>query len=180
MSSASGTKHEGLFIEDGSGGFVADLVFYGGFYGLEVGSQQYTLRNLTFHNAVTAVKQLWNWGWTYSGLSINDCQYGLDLSPLGGGGSVVLFDSEINNTPVGIRTGYDSNSTSPSGGSLILANVAVNNVDVAVQGSKGDTMLAGSSGASSIDSWGQGHSYTAVSHTPRQLPGRNFFQQPTC
>jgi glucan 1,3-beta-glucosidase len=28
--SAYGTQHEGLFIEDGSGGFVTDLEFYGG------------------------------------------------------------------------------------------------------------------------------------------------------
>ena len=33
MSSAAGTEHEGVFIESGSGGFVTDLVFYGGMNG---------------------------------------------------------------------------------------------------------------------------------------------------
>lgn len=168
MSSAPGTQHEGLFIEEGSGGFVTDLVFNGGLYGLEVGNQQFTMRNLTFSNAVTAVRQLWDWGWTYSGLSINSCQYGLNLSAVRTDGSqdvggVVLFDSEINDTPVGIWTAHSANSTPPSGGSLILENVALNNVSVAVLGVGGTTVLPGSAAATTIDAWGQGHSYTANS-----------------
>jgi glucan 1,3-beta-glucosidase len=63
LSSASGTQHEGLFIEDGSGGFVTDLVFYGGNIGADIGNQQFTMRNLTFYNANTAIVQLWDWGW---------------------------------------------------------------------------------------------------------------------
>jgi hypothetical protein len=39
MSTANGTQHQGLFIEEGSGGFVGDLVFYGGAQGLQVGNQ---------------------------------------------------------------------------------------------------------------------------------------------
>ncbi len=30
MSSINGTKHQGVFIESGSGGWMTDLVFYGG------------------------------------------------------------------------------------------------------------------------------------------------------
>lgn len=39
MSDAADTKHEGVFIEEGSGGFVTDLTFYGGNHGLTVGNQ---------------------------------------------------------------------------------------------------------------------------------------------
>ncbi len=42
MSTASGTQHQGLFIEDGSGGFVGDLVFQGGAQALSVGNQYVT------------------------------------------------------------------------------------------------------------------------------------------
>ncbi|KAK9781755.1 putative Exo-beta-1,3-glucanae [Seiridium cardinale] len=168
MSSAAGTQHAGLFIEEGSGGFVTDLVFYGGLYGLNVGNQQYTMRNLTFYNSVTAIRQIWDWGWTYSGISINNCQVGLNLTSLRADksqdvGSVVLYDSQITNTPVGIWTARNRTSTAPSGGSLVLENVALNNVGIAVQGFHNETILAGSSSSSIITAWGQGHAYTATS-----------------
>jgi len=41
MSQANGTLHQGIFIESGSGGFMNDLVFYGGRYGSVFGNQQY-------------------------------------------------------------------------------------------------------------------------------------------
>lgn len=69
MSDAQGTQHQGLFIEEGSGGFMNDLVFTGGLYGVNWGNQQFTVRNLTFSNAVTAISQIWDWGWTYKNIS---------------------------------------------------------------------------------------------------------------
>lgn len=47
LSTATDTKHEGVFIESGSGGLVNDLVFYGGRYGLNVGNQ-YVLGKVYF------------------------------------------------------------------------------------------------------------------------------------
>ena len=44
MSSASGTQHQGVFIEGGSGGFMNDLTFYGGLNGVVFGNQQFTVR----------------------------------------------------------------------------------------------------------------------------------------
>ncbi|XMA20679.1 hypothetical protein WAI453_013470 [Rhynchosporium graminicola] len=52
LSQASGTRHQGVFVENGSGGFLNDLIFYGGGHALEVGSQQFTSRNLTFYKRV--------------------------------------------------------------------------------------------------------------------------------
>lgn len=176
MSKTAGTQHKGLFIEEGSGGFVTDLVFNGGLYGLHVGNQQYTMRNLSFYNSVIAIKQIWNWGWTYSGLSINNCEIGLDLTALRADksqdvGSVVLFDSQINNTPVGIWTARNATSAAPSGGSLIVENVTLKNVKVAIRGFKNDTILAGSTRASTIAAFGQGHAYTSSSG-PKTFQGK--------
>lgn len=39
MSENANTGHEGIFLESGSGGFMTDLVFYGGQYGIEVANQ---------------------------------------------------------------------------------------------------------------------------------------------
>ena len=41
---------------------VLDMVFNGGRYGMWVGNQQFTVRNVTVNNANTAVYQSWNWG----------------------------------------------------------------------------------------------------------------------
>ena len=56
MSTAAGNQHQGIFMENGSGGFLGDLVFNGGNIGATFGNQQFTVRNLTFNNPVTAVR----------------------------------------------------------------------------------------------------------------------------
>lgn len=136
---------------------MGDLVFNGGLYGLNVGNQQFTMRNLTFNNQVTAINQIWDWGFTYKSVSINNCQTGLNMGSQNVG-SVTFIDSSISNTPVGVNTSYVAGSSQPpEAGSLIIENVMLNNVPVAVQGPEG-TRLAG--GTTTIAGWGQGHSYT--------------------
>jgi glucan 1,3-beta-glucosidase len=140
------------------------LTFNGGKIGAQVGNQQFTMRNLVFNNCVKAIEQIWNWGWLYQGLSINNCQIGIDMSSGGQGaaavGSVTLIDSSITNTPVGIITAYDSTTVPATANSLIIENVVLNNVPTAVQVTGGPTVLAGSSGAMTIAAWGEGHRYT--------------------
>jgi glucan 1,3-beta-glucosidase len=175
MSTASGTQHEGLFVENGSGGFMTDLTFYGGMNGADLGNQQFTVRNFTFNNAVTAIKHSWDWGWTYQGISINNCGTGIDISAESNNfhavGSITLIDSTISNTPVGILTAQDANApagTVPFPG-IILENVKISNVPTAVQGPSG-SILAGSSGQMTISGWGQGNSYTPNGPTKFQGP----------
>ena len=162
MNAANGTLHQGLFIEEGSGGFMTDLVFNGGNYGFNVGNQQFTTRNLTFNNVDTAINQLWDWGWTYKSVSINNCRVGLNISAGGPSavnvGSITLLDSEINNTPIGIVTARTDDSEPDSAGSLYLENIKLNNVGVAVLGPN-STYLAGSVGPSVIRAWADGHRY---------------------
>ncbi|KAF2033454.1 exo-beta-1,3-glucanase-like protein [Setomelanomma holmii] len=162
MNAANGTLHQGLFIEEGSGGFMTDLVFNGGNNGFNVGNQQFTTRNLTFDNVNTAINQLWDWGWTYSGVKINNCRVGLNLSAGGptavNVGSITLFDSEITNTPIGITTARTDDSQPDAAGSLYLENVKLTNVGVAVLGPNG-TYLQGSTAPTVISAWADGHRY---------------------
>lgn len=162
MSDAPGTQQQGIFIESGSGGFMNDLVFNGGLNGVVFGNQQFTVRNLTFSNAVTAISQIWDWGWTYQSIDINNCSVGLNMSSGGptaqSVGSVTFIDSTISNTPIGIATAHDATSQPPTGGSLVIENVVLNNVPIAVAGPGNTTSLAG--GTTTIAAWGQGHSYT--------------------
>jgi glucan 1,3-beta-glucosidase len=88
----------------GSGGHMADLEIEGGKYGLNIGNQQFTLRNVKISKAVIGISQIWDWGWLYSGLTISDC--GTAFSMITGHevnklevGSVVIIDSEITNCP---------------------------------------------------------------------------------
>src|SRR5437667_9241558 len=106
------------------------------------------MRNLVFNNCVTAISQLWSWTWVYQGLSINNCQIGIDMSSVGSTGqtvgSITLLDSSITNTPIGIKTAYSPpSSTPPTAGSLIIENVVLNNVPTAIQLMGGSTVLAG-------------------------------------
>jgi glucan 1,3-beta-glucosidase len=162
MPTSSDVVHVGLFIEEGSAGFLTDLTFNGGATGASVGNQQYTMRNLVFNNCKTAIIQLWDWGWTYSGLSINNCGVGIDITAGGSSaqnvGSVTLLDSSMTNTPIGIKSVWTTSSSPATAGSLVIENVALTNVPVMVQGPSG-TVLSGSSGSVTITAWGNGHRY---------------------
>ncbi|KAK8001367.1 glycoside hydrolase family 55 protein [Apiospora marii] len=165
LSQASGTQHQGVFIAEGSGGFMSDLSFTGGAQGMAIGNQQFTMRNLTFNNVATAIDQLWDWGWTYYGLKINNCTVGLNLTAVTDKGepnvaSVVLFDSEFSNTDKAVITARTTQSKS-AGGALILENVSLANVRVVVEGPSGTTLLEGTSGTRNIAAWGQGSQYTS-------------------
>lgn len=83
---------------------MADLDIEGGLYGMNIGNQQFTMRNIKISKAVIGISQIWNWGWLYSGLSISEC--GTAFSMINGNqnnklevGSVVIIDSEITNCP---------------------------------------------------------------------------------
>ncbi|KAJ5544547.1 hypothetical protein N7535_007055 [Penicillium sp. DV-2018c] len=160
MSSASGTQHQGIFIENGSGGWMADVTITGGLYGANVGNQQFTMRNIVIQNAVTCISQIWDWGWTYQELELTNCQVGISIENGGAGnqlvGSVNVIDSTIRNCPTFVTTAWQSSTLST--GSLILENINLDNVPVAVKGPNGNTVLAG--GSTTIAAWGQGHKYT--------------------
>ena len=146
---------------------MTDLVFYGGFIGVEWGNQQFTTRNLTFNNAVTAIRQIWDWGWTYKSITINNCSTGLDMSsvdPLTGRqsvGSITFIDSSINDTPIGITSAHGLGSQPPTAGSLIIENVDFTSVSTAVFLPDG-TSISGfpSPGTETVAGFGAGHSYT--------------------
>lgn len=164
MSKAEDTAHQGIFMENGSGGYMGDLIFHGGKYGMNVGNQQFTVRNVTFNYVKTAVFNFWNWGWTFQHVVINDCQVGFDLiTP--GVGAIAVIDAIVTNTPIFIRN--SSPSPGKLAGSLVLNNVELSNVLVAVA----DVVLAGTTESQKIDSWGRGNVYNATSPDPTFTQG---------
>ena len=144
---------------------MTDLVFNGGLYGGNWGNQQFTMRNMTFNNVVVGINMIWNWGWTYKGMTFNNCSAAVNMSAGGATGqavgSLILIDSMINDTLIGINTSYTPAGQPPTGGSLILENIALNNVPDVVRGANGPVLT----GVKSISAYGEGHEYTPTGPT---------------
>jgi glucan 1,3-beta-glucosidase len=158
--SSEGNRQQGLFIENGSGGFMTDLIFHGGNYGAFFGSQQFTARNLEFNNCKTAIFQVWNWIWNFHGLKVNNCGIGIDMSINDGVGSVIVQDSVFTNTRVGVSTTY-SPGQQGTNGTLVIDNCDFSaNSPIAVQNpATGATILAGNK---VVASFVQGRAYTGT------------------
>lgn len=163
-------QQKGLYIENGSGGFMADLTFNGGGIGADIGSQQYTSRNMTFNNCNTAIHMIWNWLWLMQGITINGGKVGIDMTSdtldTIKVGSLLLLDSKISNVGVGINTLYkpdlpDTNNT------LILDNVDMTEaVPTAIQYAKDKTAVV--QGNQKIVGFAQGRQYTGTNGKPVQ------------
>ncbi|CAI7632733.1 unnamed protein product [Penicillium viridicatum] len=153
-------KQQGIFMDNGSGGFMSDLTFNGGNYGMFLGNQQFTTRNLVFNDCQTAIFMNWNWAWTFKSVKINNCEVGLNMSTSPSNqtvGSVLMLDSKLTNTPTGIVTAWTQKSIPVGGGDLVLDNVDFSGSKVAVAGVDGKTILEG---GSVVDNWVQGNTYT--------------------
>lgn len=166
-------KQQGIFMDNGSGGFMSDLVFNGGRFGAFFGNQQFTTRNLTFNECQTAIFMNWDWLWTLKSVSVNKCGVGLDMSNSPQDqtvGSVLLLDSKMVDTPIGVKTAFTSNSRPESGGTLIIENVDFTGSKDAVVGVQGNTILAG---GSVIASWVQGNAYQPSGSNSRRARRQN-------
>ncbi|KAK4506055.1 hypothetical protein PRZ48_004020 [Zasmidium cellare] len=160
-----GSGQQGIFMDNGSGGWCSDLTFSGGGNCMFVGSQQFTSRNLKFTNCGTAIFMNWNWGWTFNNISIEggSGQTGMDMSvnPANQSvGSVVLSDSKVSGVEYGVKTSYGGNGTGnvpATGGTLLLINVDFAGTQNAVyQVPQTKTILEGNK---IVDHWAQGNSY---------------------
>ncbi|PFH50090.1 glycoside hydrolase family 55 protein [Amanita thiersii Skay4041] len=169
MSTASNTAHQGIFMENGSGGYMGDLVFNGGKFGIWVGNQQFTVRNITVNNAQIGVFAIWNWGWTFQDVKLNNCQVGFDLTTGGTTqqtqttGAEAIIDATVTNTPIFVRTSKPSSGR--LAGSLVINNAKLTNVPTAVGVVGGAVVLPG--GTTTIASWGQGNVFTGTNPTGR-------------
>ena len=148
---------------------MGDLIINGGDIGLDVGNQQFTVRNVTINGSNTGVKMAWNWGWNFQGITIRNAKVGFDVktgSTLNdqdqGVGGVAIMDGVISDTPVFYRSSLPSTSLQ---GSIVLNNIKLTNVQSVVAVLNGETILRGSEGETIVDTWVQGNTY--VGRHPR-------------
>ncbi|KAF9255646.1 pectin lyase-like protein [Marasmius fiardii PR-910] len=117
MSADNDTTHQGVWMENGSGGYMGDLIFNGGKSGIAGGNQQFTVRNTTFNNVQIGVTAFWNWESTQL-IAQPNYQVGFDLTTgdttqeTQSVGAEAIIDARVANTPVFIR------NSKPSDGSL--------------------------------------------------------------
>lgn len=156
-----GSRQQGIFMDNGSGGWLEDLIFNDGDTGLFAGNQQFTIVNATFNRCNTAIFQNWNWVFLYKDIEINNCGVGLDMSQGGdvpAMGSVILLDSVIRDTQFGVLTSFSQKSTPSAAGTLVLDNVDFINTDPAVAYRNGTVLVEGNR---KIESYLQGRVYSA-------------------
>ncbi|KAK4140147.1 pectate lyase superfamily protein-domain-containing protein [Dichotomopilus funicola] len=177
LSSLEDDTHIGIFMEEGSGGTMTDLVFYGGKYGARFGNQQYTMRNLTFYGSDTAIDQIWNWGWTYKSIKIVGSRVGINMSS-SDVGSVILLDSSFEDVGTAMISGRNPGNTTGLG-SMVLQNVEYKNVPTVLAGANGEPLLLGEPAGTVYDQgYARGNTYAPKG--PFLLEGREFaFSQPS-
>ncbi|ODH20229.1 hypothetical protein ACO22_05936 [Paracoccidioides brasiliensis] len=158
--------HVGIFMENGSGGFVSDLEFNGGNIGWRAGSQQYTAMNLKFNGCLTAVQMIWSWGFNWQRIEVDGGAIAFNISGRGGStgqgiGSVSIIDSRISNCPIAILTNTrkDGVNGSPN---IVIDNLAMYNVETTVQSDNGDVILKGTD---FVKLWAIGRRYNGYNGT---------------
>ncbi|KAK4216626.1 pectate lyase superfamily protein-domain-containing protein [Rhypophila decipiens] len=164
----------GLFTENGSGGFMSDLTFFGGNIAMRVGSQQFTARRITITLSAIAVSHIWNWGWTWQDININLAYIAFACNNFGGygaqgTGSLTILDSHFNNVPYAITV----NSNAAQRPAITIENLVVEgNTPSIVLVDGGETILAGTTGgAVTIGSWAMGRRYTNIDGSGSSVTG---------
>lgn len=129
--------------------------------GFVAGSQQFTAKNLQFTSCLTAIKQQWNWGFTWKNIYVLSCYIAIDCTAYSGvtnqgTGSITVVDSHFNGVPYAI-TIADLGTEQPT---IVLDNLLVENSASVVLISGHETILDGSSGPLYFNSWASGFQYS--------------------
>jgi len=168
-------QQQGIFAENGSGGFMSDVFIDGGKIGATLGSQQFTSRNLQISNAGTGIQMVFDWVWLFMDLQITGCDIGLDMSSGGFAnqavGSLIIVDSSISAVQ-GIVTPYAPGYSSPqSAGSLVLENVDFSGTPQAIAAAGGTAARTILPGNQKIGLFAQGNAWTTAAQS---LDGQSF------
>lgn len=161
----------GIFMENGSGGFLSDITFFGGMIGFRAGSQQYTARNLHFQLTNTAISMIWDWGFTWQNIVVENAWVAIACREQGGEhdqgtGSLTVLDSLFRNVPYPIVV--RNQGPRPA---ILLENLRIENCASVVVVDGGETLLAGTAGATTIPAWGMGRRYDKIGAAGEYVTG---------
>ncbi|KAF2172022.1 glycoside hydrolase family 55 protein [Zasmidium cellare ATCC 36951] len=131
------TRHTGIAMpEGGSGTFMGNLQFNGGFVGLNMDNQQYEGKSLTFNGCTTGILVSHCYDCVFIDINFMNAEYGLDVSG-GNIGFVALLDSTASNINTAVR------AAAPSTGdhSLVIENFVQGNSVANVVTANGNPVL---------------------------------------
>ncbi|OQE59001.1 hypothetical protein PENNAL_c0346G01177, partial [Penicillium nalgiovense] len=140
MTQDASTTQQGIYMENGSGGFMSDLTFVGGNFGAYLGNQQFTTSHLVFVNCNTALQIHWDWAWTMQDVVVESCGTGVII--VGGAGGPFS---------TGQDTLFNENSTA-----LLLQNVGFYNTQNSIYDDNAQKALVPGGDSTILDSWGFG------------------------
>jgi glucan 1,3-beta-glucosidase len=170
MNQDGNTAHQGIWMENGSGGFMSDLTFWGGKFGMWVGNQQFTVKNIKIRNCQIGVYMNWNWGWTFQGVDILNSGIGFQIK-IGsttqanqGAGTEVIIDARAENVQTFVQNTQASSGS--LAGALLLDNVQFVNVGTGVLDGN-NVKLTG--GTKTVRQWAQGNKYWGTTTTPTYI-----------
>ncbi|KAI1874191.1 uncharacterized protein JN550_002770 [Neoarthrinium moseri] len=156
----TGTTQQGIYAENGSGGHMSDIVFKGGNFGFYGGAQQFTAQRMMFQGCKTAVQLIWDWGWVWKQIAIEDSEVGFRLLGEGGAGnigSITIMDSVFTGVTTGIIIAPYSKEPGMGSTGVALDNIRFTNGGAVVKDTAGATLLA----AGDVESWILGPNYGA-------------------
>ncbi|GJC85400.1 putative glucan endo-1,3-beta-glucosidase ARB_02077 [Colletotrichum liriopes] len=137
-----------MYAENGSGGSISDIAFTGGGVRLKGGSQQFTAQRLTCNGCTVGVQVIWDWGWVWKSVTMNNVGTGFQLVGDGGVGnigSVSIVDSTFTGVTTAVLVNPITATPGQSSTGINLEKVALSGVSVAVADTTGATLLASSS-----------------------------------
>ncbi|KAL8364554.1 hypothetical protein RB595_003710 [Gaeumannomyces hyphopodioides] len=167
----SGSTQRGIFAENGSGGVIADVTFRGGKFGLYGGNQQFTAQRLKFIGCDTGVQVIWDWGWIWKSITMENVGVGFrllqeqkksmvrrqqDQKPNGNIGSASFIDSSFSNVDTAILIAPPNEKPGSGSTGVVVENVRFEGVSKAVADTSGATLLAASG---KVENWALGPVY---------------------
>lgn len=151
MTATKDAGKTGIFGENGSGGFMSDLTILGGQVGLSFGNQQWFFRNLRVEGQSNqCIDLFWDWAFTFVGLTAGNCPVAISFSG-GAAGSLLLLDSTLHDTAVGVQTDYPTHTSN-----LFFERLTAVNVPTITTGLPGPA-----AGTQTVAAWRQGPWLTA-------------------
>ncbi|KAL8292389.1 hypothetical protein RQP46_001001 [Phenoliferia psychrophenolica] len=162
MSAQQGTQHIGIYMENGSGGFMSDIDTHGGLHGYSLGNQQFTFTSLSATGAVNGIYGNNNWGMTFMSTTITDCtnafylRTGGDRASPTDGANYILDSIVTNTTNFVLTTTNQASPTATLAGSIVIDHATLSGVTNSVVATDGSVALGG---GANIDLWMQGSIY---------------------
>jgi glucan 1,3-beta-glucosidase len=171
----------GINMENGSGGWFSNVIIHGGNSAMSLGSQQFTVRDISIDGAWTGVKMIFGWTWLFARMNITNVQIGFDFlngGSFGGTTHVTLIVDSVISAQYGVLSKYKAGrSNPPIAGSLTLDRVDMSNSQIAIADStdtvNGNVILPG---RQNIPLWVQGNVWTIAG----QAQNQTFFNTTTC